>query len=65
MAAVIPVASLLAACTSAPAPPVAWGATAQAPCDGLDAAGCMLPFPDDYYTTADSSQVTGRRVVFP
>ncbi len=25
---------------------------------------CMLPFPDDYYTVADSSSATGRRVSF-
>lgn len=25
---------------------------------------CMLPFPDDYYTTADPSSATGRRVDF-
>jgi hypothetical protein len=24
--------------------------------------GCMLPFPDDYYTVADSSTTTGRRI---
>ncbi|HET7054685.1 MAG TPA: hypothetical protein VFI09_12310 [Solirubrobacterales bacterium] len=25
---------------------------------------CMLPFPDDYYTSADSSSPTGRRIAF-
>ncbi len=25
---------------------------------------CMLPFPDDYYTTADPSSATGRRIAF-
>jgi hypothetical protein len=25
---------------------------------------CMLPFPDDYYTTADPTSATGRRVAF-
>ncbi len=45
--------------------PATWGATAQMPCDGLDASLCMLPFPNDYYTVADPSAVTGRRVDFP
>src|SRR5262249_358602 len=25
---------------------------------------CMLPFPDDYYTTADPTSATGRRIAF-
>lgn len=31
-------------------------------CDFLDAAHCMLPFPNDYYTVADKSTDTGRRL---
>jgi hypothetical protein len=33
-------------------------------CDPLDPAACMLPFPNDYFTAADSSTATGRRVNF-
>jgi hypothetical protein len=38
-----------------------------ADCDFIAEPGnplCMLPFPDDYYTTADSTSPTGRRVAF-
>lgn len=31
-------------------------------CDGLDAAACLLPFPNDLFTVADPSTATGRRV---
>lgn len=55
---------LLTACSGGAAPP-AWGASAQNPCDGLDSAGCMLPFPDDYYTTTDTASATGLHVLFP
>ena len=51
-----------AATASEPSATAAWGATANEPCDGLDASLCMLPFPNDYYTVADPSTVTGRRV---
>ncbi len=57
------------AVTAAAAPtssaPALWGATPQAPCDPLDASLCMLPFPNDFYTAADASMPTGRRVYFP
>jgi hypothetical protein len=33
-------------------------------CDFLDTAKCLLPFPNDQYTVADSSTDTGRRVHF-
>ena len=36
-------------------------------CEFIDNPGnsvCMLPFPDDYYTVADPSSATGRRVAF-
>ncbi|MHB1582777.1 MAG: hypothetical protein ACYCU7_04410 [Acidimicrobiales bacterium] len=42
-----------------------WGATPADPCDALDPSGCMLPFPSDYYTVADSRMPTGRRIYFP
>ncbi|MHB8680488.1 MAG: hypothetical protein ACYDA2_00110 [Acidimicrobiales bacterium] len=56
---------LLAACGGGGASATSWGASAAAPCDGLDSAGCMLPFPDDYYTTPDPSTATGLHVRFP
>lgn len=43
----------------------AWGATAQKPCEGLDASLCMSPFPSDYYSAPDPTKVTGRRASFP
>src|SRR3954454_10228019 len=33
-------------------------------CDSIDASACMLPFPNDLYTKADSSSATGRRIDF-
>lgn len=42
-----------------------WGATAADPCDPLDRSGCMLPFPNDYYTVRATSTPTGRRIYFP
>lgn len=33
-------------------------------CDPLDPAACMLPFPNDLFTKADSSTATGRRIDF-
>ncbi|MDQ4006372.1 MAG: hypothetical protein M3135_08760, partial [Actinomycetota bacterium] len=33
-------------------------------CDPLDAAACLLPFPNDVFTVADASTDTGRRVSF-
>src|SRR4051812_12622625 len=33
-------------------------------CDAIDASACMLPFPNDLYTKADSSSATGRRIDF-
>lgn len=38
--------------------------TDAARCDFLDTAKCLLPFPNDRYTVADSSTDTGRRVNF-
>jgi hypothetical protein len=33
-------------------------------CDPIDPRDCLLPFPDDFFTVADSSTATGRRVAF-
>ena len=33
-------------------------------CDAIDASACMLPFPNDLYTKADSTSATGRRIDF-
>ncbi len=35
------------------------------PCDFLDPSVCLYPFPDDWFTVADASTDTGRRVHFP
>src|SRR3954447_13925097 len=50
---------------------VALGATvgtvpgvAAASCDPIDPSACMLPFPNDFFTKADRSTPTGRRVAF-
>ena len=55
--------SIAAHKVSEPLPPVE--ATEQ--CDFIADPGnsvCMLPFPDDYYTVADPSSATGRRIAF-
>ena len=39
-------------------------ATGQIGCDPLDPAVCLQPFPNDYFTVADPSTDTGRRVNF-
>jgi hypothetical protein len=36
----------------------------QPGCDPIDPAACLLPFPNDYFTVADRSTATGRRVAF-
>jgi hypothetical protein len=33
-------------------------------CDPLDPAACMLPFPNDFFTKADTTTETGRRIDF-
>src|SRR5919198_64899 len=33
-------------------------------CDPIDPAVCMLPFPNDYFTVADATTASGRRVNF-
>ena len=37
---------------------------AHAACDPIDPSACMLPFPNDFFTTADASTPTGRRISF-
>ncbi len=42
-----------------------WEATAAAPCAGPGPGQCMLPFPNDYYTTPDRAMANGIRIDFP
>ncbi|HJQ85083.1 MAG TPA: hypothetical protein VKA21_13450, partial [Candidatus Binatia bacterium] len=35
------------------------------PCDFLDPAACLFPFPNDFFTVADGSTDSGKRVNFP
>jgi hypothetical protein len=37
----------------------------SAECDPIDPAQCLLPFPDNFFTVADSTRATGRRLDFP
>ncbi|MEU8181211.1 hypothetical protein AB0B86_10645 [Micromonospora sp. NPDC049047] len=46
------------------AAPAAAGGPAARPCDPVDPAACLLPFPNDYFTVADRTSPTGRRVRF-
>ncbi|HVF52383.1 MAG TPA: hypothetical protein VNC78_02125 [Actinomycetota bacterium] len=46
--------------TGAPILPV----STNSGCDPIDPAACLLPFPNDYFTTPDESTATGRRVAF-
>ncbi len=39
-------------------------ATTAVTCDPLDPAACLLPFPSDFFTVADGSTDTGRRINF-
>src|SRR4051794_38264161 len=64
--------SLLALALAAPAaqaatphdPPEQTGRSLVDGCDALDPSVCMLPFPNDYFTTVDPSTATGRRLDF-
>ena len=40
------------------------GVSTNAGCDPLDAAACLLPFPNDFFTVEDETTDTGRRVAF-
>ncbi|MFE9097072.1 hypothetical protein [Streptomyces sp. NPDC007264] len=44
--------------------PRAGDAPARGGCDPIAAAPCLLPFPNDWYTRADPTTPTGRRVAF-
>jgi hypothetical protein len=65
----LPLAVVLSLLFAAPAfarlaPPEQTGRPAAGGCDALDPSACMLPFPNDYFTVADPSTPTGRRVDF-
>src|SRR5438105_1096909 len=45
-------------------PPEQTGRSAVDGCDALDPSVCMLPFPNDYFTKADPTTPTGRRLDF-
>jgi hypothetical protein len=47
-----------------PAVPGAGGEGSPTGCDPIEPAACLLPFPNDYFTVADRSTATGRRVAF-
>ncbi|RFU39041.1 hypothetical protein DZF91_24495, partial [Actinomadura logoneensis] len=47
---------------AAPAAAAGTAGTVAHVCDPADTAACMLPFPNDWFTVADRSTATGRRV---
>jgi hypothetical protein len=53
-----------AADPSKPAGTIALSVADADRCDPLDPRSCLLPFPSDAFTVADSSTATGRRVAF-
>jgi hypothetical protein len=42
--------------------PASGAAAVEAPCDAIDPAACLLPFPNDFFTVRDPTTATGRRV---
>jgi hypothetical protein len=50
---------------SSPAPASAGRQSAPGGCDPLDPTACLLPFPDNFFTVADPTTPTRRRVDFP
>jgi len=56
--------ALLVASTSAGAAPGSLDGALRIPCDPLDRAQCLLPFPNDRFTRIDPTAVTGRRIDF-
>src|SRR5262249_31493526 len=54
MVATLPVALATPAAAATPAPV----------CDPIDAGQCLMPFPNDFFSVADASSPTGRRVHF-
>ena len=57
LAAAIPLAG---AASASPVVPV----SSEVGCDPIDPAACLLPFPNDFFTTADETTDTGRRINF-
>ncbi len=57
--------TLGASCKIVPPPVDPPPPPAADPCDPIDPGNCLYPFPSDFYTVADSSTPTGRRVNFP
>ena len=66
VAAVMTTVAPVAAAPEAPsaAPGTGGHGGSQPGCDPIDPAACLLPFPNDYFTVADRSTATGRRVAF-
>lgn len=60
IAALVMLAVLPAVAGAGPVAPV----STNVGCDPLDAAACLLPFPNDFFTEADASAATGRRLDF-
>ena len=60
----VALATVLLLASAAVIPTAARAADAPHGCDPLDAAMCLLPFPNDWFTVADRSTATHRRVAF-
>jgi hypothetical protein len=60
----LPVIVLLIAAASATSVPAGPAPDLRRPCDPLDQALCLLPFPNDYFTRPDPTTATGRRIDF-
>jgi hypothetical protein len=54
----------LVGAVAGPSRAVTLPAPLRLPCDPLDRAQCLLPFPNDHFTVPDTSTATGRRVDF-
>ncbi len=59
---VVGLAMVMLAALAAPASGRTPPATRATTCDPLDTAACLLPFPNDFFTVADPTSETGRRV---
>jgi hypothetical protein len=62
LTAVVALCAFLPLVGPAQADPVADIGTAAGVCDPLDGAACLLPFPNDFFTVADASTSTGKRL---
>ena len=60
---IVAVVATLAAGIPATAEPVV-PVSSNLGCDPIDPAACLLPFPNDFFTVADATTDTGRRVNF-